>query len=250
MRLLGFCFLLLTACSDPYAEAEKANTIDAWEGYLKDGHPSLSQQIAAEQQLSGLLVAKARQTHKSADYDAVLGRFPKVSDRNKLVEERAEAAFGEAEAAGTPDAWKKFIADNPKADSILVKKATNMIAVSDYGPMLKIDEEHVDQVNLAENPNGPKDGWGFFAKVTNTGDKTVDYLNLEVRLLDAQGQKLKALQYPIVSKTGPNNMPIQEEYQAPLKPGESRQWEYTTGDVPAGWDKKIDVVAVAIKLAP
>lgn len=241
--------LLLLACADPFGDAQKANTIEAWEAYLKDGSPSLSQKLTAEQNLQALLLDRARKTKSVADYDALLTRFEKLPDRKALQQERAEASFAQADKEGTPEAWRHFLDDNKGADSILIKKATNMIAVAEYKGKLVVDSPRVEQVNLAENPAGPKDGWGFFAKVSNQGDKTIEFLNMEVRLLDESGNKLKAWQWPLVSKTGPGNMPIQEEYTFPLKPGESREWEYTTGDIPEGWSKKVAVVPVSIRFA-
>ena len=246
MRLLALV-VLLAGCANPYADAEKANTIEAWEAYLQT-KPSLSQQLAAEQQLQNLLLEKARKTKAVADYNAVIDRFPKVPERAKLIQERSEAAYAAAEKEGTPEAWKQFMKDYPTADSILIKKATNMVDVTTNKDKLKVGEPRVEQVNLAENPNGPKDGWGFFVTVTNVGTEPIGYLNMEVRLLDEAGAKLKAWQYPLVSKTGPGNMPIEDEYTKPLLPGASREWQYTTGEVPEAWSKKVQVVPVAVKV--
>ena len=44
----------------------------------------------------------------------------------------------------------------------------------------------------------------------------------------------------IATKVNPGGIPIEEEFKQPLKPGESRTWVYTTGDLPADWAKNIE----------
>lgn len=245
MRALVLLFLL-AGCADPYGDAQKVDTIEAWEGFLA-GNPSGSEKLGAEKRLEELLVARAEQSKKVEDYDAVLKKFPKSRKTKEMQAGRANAAFAVAEAEGTADAWKAFLDENPTADTALKKKARNMVAVAEYKDKLAMTEPKVEEVNLAEDPKGPKDGWGFTTVVTNDGDKAVEYLNLEVQFLDAQGQKLKAFTYPLAAQAGPGGLPLPEEYTKPLEPGQSRTWTYTTGDVPEGWSKQVKVVPVAVR---
>jgi hypothetical protein len=242
--------LFLAACADPYADAEQAGTIEAWESYLATGNPSASQKLTAEQKLEALLVAKAEETKAIPDYDAVIKRYPKSKSIKKMKEGRATAAFNVAESENTVDAWKRFLDENDTADGALKKKARDRMAVAEYVDKLGISEVKAEQVNLAEDPKGPKDGWGFSAEITNNGDKTIEYLNMELQFLDAAGKKIGASTQPAVG-ANKGGMPTAETQLKPLAPGEKRAWAFSTGEVPDGWaeGKATKLTPAAIRFA-
>lgn len=239
-------FLLLAACADPFGDAKKVDTIEAWETYLAT-EPTGSDKLAADTRLEQLLVERALTSTKLSDYDEVITRYPKSRSLAKVQAARALAHFATAEAENTPAAWEAFIKENPTADASMRKKANARVEVAGYIDKLQIGEVKVEEVNLAEDPKGPKDGWGFTAEVTNTGDKTLDFLTLEVQLLDASGGKLVAKSYPLAGTTGPGGMSLPEEYTKPLKPGDKRVWVYTMGEIPEGWSKQVRLVPTALR---
>ena len=75
MRTILLCFLL-AACADPLGDAQKVDTIEAWEAYLGTD-PSGSGRITAETRLEQMLVERALKSTKLEEYDAVITRFPK-----------------------------------------------------------------------------------------------------------------------------------------------------------------------------
>ncbi len=239
-------FLFLAACADPFGDAQKVDTIEAWQAYLAT-EPSGSDRLTAEVRLEQMLVDKAMKSSKLEDYDVVLKRFPKSRQTAKLQAGRATAHFALAEAENTTDAWKRFLEENPTADAAMRKKASARVQVAGYLDKLVIGEVKVEEVNLAEDPKGPKDGWGFTSEVQNIGDKTLDFLTLEVQLLDATGTKLLAKSYPLAGTTGPGGMALPDAYTKPLKPGEKRVWVYTTGEVPEGWSKQVRLVPTSLR---
>jgi hypothetical protein len=240
-------FSLLLACSDPFAEAEKANKIETWEAYLATG-PDGSEKMLAEQKLSMLLIDKAKAEQSVAAYDVVIKRFPKHKDIKTLKEERTKLAYIEADAAATMEGWKKFLDENADAPKLMKDKARGAIGVAEYGKIV-VGEVKMEQVNLAEDPKGPKDGWGFKVDFKNDGDKVIDYLNVELRFLDAKGQQIGAEKWPLVGQQGPGGVPVSEETAKPLKPGESRVWDYSTGNAPTTWAQQVKVVPVAVRFA-
>ena len=240
--------LFLAACADPYGDAAKIDTIEGWESFLA-ANPSGSDKLKAESRLEELLVEKTLTSSKLEDFDAVLKRFPNTRQAEKLKTARANAHYNQAEAENTPDAWQKFLDENPTAEATMKKKASNRVQVAGYQDKLVMGEVKVEQVNLAEDPKGPKDGWGFTVEVQNTGEKTLDYLNLEVQMLGADDVKLATASYPLVGQVGPGNLPLPEAYTQPLKPGDKRVWSYTTGEVPKDWTQKARVVPVALRFA-
>ncbi len=245
MRALFLALFLAGGCADPYADAEKIGTIEAWEAFLA-AEPSETQRMKAETKLEELMAERATTSKTVADFDTFLKRFPKSRKVKEMKAARADAAFAAAEADGTADAWKKFVDENPDADGSMQKRARGYVSVAEYGK-LTLSEPVVAQVNLANDPKGPLDGWGFTVEVKNEGDKAVEYLNLELVFLDAAGKKLAAKSYPVVAQTGPGGMPIEEIYTKPLEPGQARTWNYTTGEAPEGWDKKVRVVASSVR---
>ncbi len=243
---LALC-LFLAACADPFADAEKANTIEAWEGYLASGSASGSEQRIAEAKLSKLIAEKAKVENTVAAYSAYLDRFPKGIDAEELGKLRIDAAYADAEKANTAEVWGAFLTTYPEADARMRKKAEGFRAVGAYGGV-RVDAPVVSEVNLANDPKGPKNGWEIRTTVTNTGDKSITWLNLTAFYLDANGKRVSSVSYPVVAKSGPGGMPIEEMYQEPLAPGKSRTWSYATGEFPPEWSKKADVLASGIQL--
>ncbi len=242
MRNLALLLLVtsLTGCADPFGDAKKADTIEAWEAYLATS-PNGSNKLNADNRLEEMMIARANETKKVTDYDAVLKRYPTTRQKKAIAQKRAEAAFAAAEVTNTAEVWKTFLDENGTADGILKKKARKNVHVFEYVDKLVLSEPVVTQVNLAEDPKGALDGWGFSATITNSGDRTLVYLNIELLLLDDAGTKLKAMTYPAVATTGPGGMPIAEEAQKPFAPGETRTWTYSTGDVPETWKSAVKV---------
>lgn len=245
MRVLLLTLVLAGGCADPFEDTKKVDTIEAWESFLATG-PSGSRLLFANDRLEELLTAKAEASDAPPDYDAVLQKFPDSRNKKKLQEARVKSALAIAEKENSPEGWKKFEAENPFADPAIMKQAKARIAMAEYAPSITIGEPTIQQVNLAEDPKGPLDGWGFAADVTNAGDKTMVRLNMEVQLLDAEGKVQRAFQYPVVAGRLPGNMPMPEGFSDPMKPGDTRKWEYTTNDIPEGWAQKVKLVPVSV----
>jgi hypothetical protein len=253
MRFVIPLILLLAACADPYGDAQEANTVEAWEGFLKT-EPSASQKMFAEQRIEEILVRRAEESKTVADWAAVLKRFPTSKDKKKYIENKLNASMKLAsmklaEAANTEEAWKKVAEENPEADPAILKEARARADMAAYAAMLVIAEPVVKQINLAEDPKGPLNGWGIFTEVTNTGDKTVSYLNLDCEYLDAGGQPIRGDKWPVVGISGPGGVSMHDDFYKPMKPGEKRPWALTTGEPPANWGQKVKLTAVSVRFA-
>ena len=105
----------------------------------------------------------------------------------------------------------------------------------------------MEQVNLAEDPNGPLNGYGFYVDVTNKGDAAIAMLKLEIQYLNEAGQKVGSGSWPVVATRLPGGLPMADGFDKPIAPGETRQWEWTDGEFPDSWAKKSKVVATAIQ---
>ncbi len=239
---------LFAGCADPYADAQKIDTVEAWESFL-GAKPSGADKVKAEMRLERLLVRKAEASKLVADYDAVLKRFPDSRRKKDMQSGRANTAFAAAETADTVEGWKAFLDENPAADGALKKRAKQLVDVAAFAAIITIADPVVAEVNLANDPAGAKDGWSVSAAVTNNGNQAFEYANLELVFLDSGGAKLKAISYPIAAAAGPGGMPIEEALTKPLAPAETRTWSYATGEIPDGWleAKKVKLSLVSAR---
>lgn len=247
MRTACLLFALtLAACADPFAAAQKADTIEAYEQYLAD-HAEGRFAIQAKARLEQLYLEKARAEKSLEAYDAYLARFPEGALHDKALTEREEFLFEWARATDTLAAWEKFLEEYPRAHKDRRNKARNMVGVHGYRQHLHIGEVTIEQVNLAEDPEGPKDGWGFRADVTNNGPSVIASLWLTIDYLDAEGRALDSREWPVVAPRFP--VPMEEEHLLPMKPGETRQWFWSTGNLPETWSQQVRLYPSRLELA-
>lgn len=223
----------LSGCSDPIDDARTADTIEAWQAYLAKPEATGSNRMEGEGRLEALMAEKAEADKSIAGFDELLKRFPKSRAVKDWTKKRIDLALAAAEAENTEAGWQKFMADNPTADGSLIKQAKNRIAIAAYADKLAISELKIEQVNLAEDPKGPKDGWGFSCDITNNGDKAIAYLNVELRIEDPSGAGINPVTMPAVAPT--YKVPMPDEFYKPIEPGKTRHWEYTTADVPPNY---------------
>ncbi len=246
MRFGLMLAIFLVGC-DKWPEVKKADTIEAYEQYMAENPDSLKA-VEARARLEQLYIEKARADKTIEAYDAFLSRFPKGDLAGDAGEEREAVFWAWAEAQDTPEAWARYIAENAKSKSI--KKARARARMAENKDKVGVGEPDMKKVNLAEDPKGELNGWGFFAPITNKGDKPIEYLNIQVRYLDASGKTLGAKEWPVVATALPGNLPFEDGFDKPMAPGETRIWEYTAGfeELPEGWVEKIAVVPVGIRL--
>ena len=244
--LLLLPLLFAFACSDPFAEAQKTDTIEAYETFLA-ANPNSNYRLQGEIRVEELYLEKARTEATLEAYDVYMSKFPEGKLVEKAVEERREFLFNWADREDTPDSWNKYLTEYPTGDKKKSQEARKRLRMAESRDQIGLGPVEMEQVNLAENPDGPLDGWGFYTEVTNKGDKPIEYLNIRIRYLDGDGKELDHRDWPAVSPTAPQGLPQRDEFYQPIKPGESRTWEWTTGDMPAGWSKKATVSPIDIR---
>lgn len=238
MRTFLVVGFMLAGCSDPFAAANEADTIEAYDKYLQE-NPDGRFVIQARSRLETLLLEKAKETRSIEAYDQYLERFPEGALRDEGQAEREALLFDLAKQENTEAAWKRYLDEYPKARKERKQTATRMLKVHRYLPELDVTAPRVQQINLAEDPNGPLDGWGVEVDVTNKGDKTFSDLRLTVQYLTPEGGVASEREWPLVAEYWA--VPATDEQKAPFQPGDTRTWEWTTGDVPSNWDRKVRV---------
>ncbi len=225
-------------CSDPFVVAQGEDTIEAFEKYLAE-NPNGRFTMEATDRLETLYLQKAASEKSLEAYDAYLKRFPKGNQRDKALAEREKFLFAWAKEQGNVQAWERFLEEYPRADKKRKRVAKRMIEVHAYLPNLEVGEVEQKQVNMAEDPEGPLNGWGWTVSVTNKGSKRIKDLRMAIQYLGSEGQVLDEREWPVVVPTW--QTPLEAERFEVFEPGQTRTWEWTDGDMPAAWSQKVNV---------
>ncbi len=236
---------LLSSGCEPFHEVQKQDDIAAYEAYLAD-HPGSRFDLQARTRLEELYLAKADEAKTLEGYDDYLTRFSDGIYREKAMTKREDFLFSRARDVDSLAAWEQFLAEYPNADKKRKKAARQAIEVAGYREHLALGEARRKRINLAEQKDGPLDGWQFDVDVTNNGPKTITYLSLWVQW-DRPGQVAGRDEWPVVSERWP--IPMEEEKKAPIKPGQTRTWTWTTRDVPEDYDGPVKITPSAINFA-
>jgi len=241
----GGLLMVLTACGDNFSVVQKEDTIEAYEAYLAE-NPDSRWTLQANDRLETLYLEKAREEKSLEAYDAYLERFPEGKLRGKALDEREEFLFDWAKSEDSKAAYEKFLDEYPKADKKRRRHAERMIEVHEYLGKVDLSDTKVEQVNMAENPDGPKDGWGFSVDVTNKGTEPIVDMRLQIQYLSPEGGVLREKQWPVVAPKFP--IPMEEEKKVPIAPGETRTWWWTDGAIPERWLENKETRIKVVKL--
>jgi len=243
MRSLTLAALLLLSGCDSFDDVRKQNTIEAYETYLEQ-NPEGRNVLEARTKLEALLIERARSDKSLEAYDAYLQRFPKGAFARDAFNEREAYLWDWADLENTVASWDKYLAEYPSFEAKKVRQARKRKAAAEYRDSMSWTEPSFEQANLAEDPEGPLNGWKFTSQVTNNGDKVLTSVHMTIRYLDADGKRILDETWPVVS---PNfGVPVEEWRKEPLKPGASRQWDLLSDKVPSSWSKKVELFPSSI----
>ncbi len=255
-RPLRWCAVLalastvaLTACGPSYDEYRKTDTIEGWEEFLSKTNPNNPHYYKAENRLAELEfeVAKAEGTPEALD--AFLEEFsePQFAPiREKCDVVREDVVYNWADETGTAEAWEQFLAEFPKTKRRRKLEARKRIKMGQYIDQVALGPVRQERVNLAEDPEGPLNGWGWEIDVTNNTPKAWYKLTMGLYFLDDEGRVVDRRDWPVVAKYLPGYLPYETGFDKPMEPGETRTWQYTDGDVPEGWARKVRIVPVNV----
>ena len=240
--------LTLLACGPSFYDVQQKDTIEAYEAYLAEASPADPNYTQATFRLEELVLEKAREQQSLEGYDMYLDRYPPESNpqlRETALAEREQFLYEWADEKDDPEGWEKFLEEYPRADKKRKQEARRRLKVAEYRDALKWGPIQFERINLAEDPDGPLNGWAITSEVTNGGDKTVTYLNVEVRFKNESGYVYAKTRWPWVAPRFP--VPIEEEFKVPVKPGETREYLYTTEEPEGGtWSQSVELRPVTI----
>lgn len=249
-RMLVLSLALLAACGPSFRDVQKENTIEAFEKFIAE-NPSNSSIPMAKIKLEELVLQKAREAQSLEAYDEYLQRYPEGSDaklREQAWTEREAHLYKWAETTNTPEAWQKVLDDYPRGDKKRLEDARRRLKLSSYAAQIVVAPAIVEPANLAENPDGPLDGFLFTADVTNNTDRTITTLLMRLEYLNAEGRVIAVDNWPLVAPKAPGNLPIEEEWKVPVKPGETRTWEFLDmAPEEPGWSNQVRLIATGVQ---
>lgn len=252
-------------CSDPYGEAEQANTIEAYEAFI-EANPTSSDVMQAKLKLEELMLEKARASKSMEDYDAYLTYFKKFpTSKRKYAEiedERKNVLFDQATETNTVAAWEKFIEEYKVLSPKDARIAQQRLTVAKYVSNLQMDPIEKTQVNLNGDENGPLNGWEFSTRITNNGDQDIEALRIRISFLDVDGLVVDRQDYTVIGcgdycqrmfvfedPSYAESEPEIGRIKPPMKAKEARDFIVQTGNVPANWSKKVRTDFLSIKFA-
>ncbi|MED5371336.1 MAG: hypothetical protein VX899_10010 [Myxococcota bacterium] len=244
-----FFLVTLLACGPSFSEVQKQDSIEAYEAYIAAA-PSSPNAFTAKLRLEELYLEAAQEAGSKEGYDRYMEKYaddPEARLLDKAKEGRESFVYQNAVDLNTAEAWQAYMDEYPKGEKKYKQEARRRLEMLEYVDHIEIGAVEVVGANLAEDPDGPLDGFLITSDITNTGDKTVKSLNVAIQYLDAEGKVIETDKWPWVAPQAPGNLPIEEEWKVPVKPGETRTYTYLdTAPDAAGWVKKVKLVPTSI----
>ncbi len=245
MRAVLLPLLLLLAC-DGFGDVQRADTIDGYETWLTE-NPGHTKAFEANIRLEELYLAKARESGTLDTWDEYLKRWPKGHHHEAALKEREGHLFAWAQWEANEAGWKRYLTEYAKGFPKHTAVARAGLKATAYATNLSITDVVARKINLAEDPEGPLDGMAFTSEITNNGDQTIEALWFVLHYLDEAGKSVGSRKWPVVAPYAEFPVPIEEERTVPMKPGETRTWEWWAGDFPKSYAGKTRLVPMRIR---
>lgn len=250
IALLTLALALATAVGcDDYGAVQQEDTIEAYERYLAE-NPDSSNAFTANIRLEELYLDKARKEATLEAYDAYLARWPEGIHTETAHAERESMLYTRAQREGTAQAWRTFLEEYPKAKPRQARTARRALEAAEYVEAhMTIGPIASEKVNLAEDPQGPLNGTRFSTAITHDGERTVASLWFRLFYLNEQGGILDTDEWPLVAPYAEFPVPVPEAQTLPMAPGETRTWEWSTGDLPERFSGEVRIRPYKIRFA-
>jgi tetratricopeptide (TPR) repeat protein len=259
--VLPFVALLgaLSACGGgpSFRSVMEQGTPEAYEAWFKTADPKDADFVTAYVQLEKILFDKALVEGSIEAFDRFFARYPAKKHASypqgftpmyfdKAWKEREAVLWSWADQQNSREAFARFLEDYPNAGKKRKAEGRRRVHMLDNLDKLRVGPVRQERVNLAENPEGALDGWGFWVEVTNVGDKPIERCSLAIYYLGDGDRVLDRDEWPVVAKRLPGNLPFAEGFDKPMAPGETRTWEWTTGETADGWSQRVRITPVDI----
>lgn len=234
--LAASSFLLLAGCDSQQSalrEAQVAGTPEAYEAFLAQ-YPDSVYAESVRKDIEEIRYGRAKDGNQSALWREYLEHHPEGKYVKTARKMEDEVSFNEANETRTAAAYQAYLDSHPSGE--FVRTARGEMDELGYLDKVTIDNYRVEKVNLAKDPKGPLNGWGMYADVHNKGDRIIIEAQLELQFTDATGKVLDTRKWWVVAEELVG-MPTPPRIQPPLRPENSREFQFTTGEPPEGWNE-------------
>jgi hypothetical protein len=234
LAALAFSLIALSGCDSQQGalrEAQMAGTPEAYEAFLAQ-YPDSTYAASVRESVEDLRYSNAKNGTESALWREYLEQHPQGKYVKQARKMEDEVSFHEADAARTPVSYQTYLDSHPSGE--FVKTARGEMDELAYLENVFIDNYRVERLNLARDPKGPLNGWGFYADVHNNGDRIIIEVQVELQFLDETGKVLDTRMWWAVAPQL-MGMPTPARIIPPLRPEALREFEFTTGEPPEGW---------------
>lgn len=233
---LAAIVLALVGCeANALHQARMTDTPEVYEAFLQK-YPDHEEAEWMRDRMEELRFLKAKDAGTSAALAEYIVVHPEGAHVKAARVLEDEIAFKEAETAGTPKSYQAYLDSHPEGK--FLEQARYEYEERVYLDKILLENVRVEPVNLANDPDGPMNGWGVFADVRNAGIRNVVEVELLIHYLNAKGESIDTDRWWAVAK-GLLGMPTPPYIVPPLPPEEIRVFRWTTGDAHEKWDKKV-----------
>jgi len=247
-----FFLVLALGCASAYEKAQKVDTVEAYEQFIKE-NPASTDVGAAHRRVAELKLAEAKKVGTLEAYDKFIAEFPRGKSYEEAMELRKPMVVAAAEKADTAEAWEQVIKEYGTIDGRLRARAIRESAAAREGAVLLLGEVKTEQVNFDGDPKGALDGWQVSAPVTNKGTQSAENVQITLHFRDAAGVDVDSRRWPLVAPHLPQMLPMPKGFDVPLAPGETRTFAFKANSLKPGWKTvtlEIDSVKWAVPAAP
>ncbi len=233
---------MAVGCSEAedWRKAELTDSAEVYREFLEK-HPDSEYAPEAIKRIEEQDYVRAVELETAAAFGEYLANHPEGSNSDAARQNHARLLFEEGKRETSAEKMARYIEMYPEGAAIT--EAKHFKHVYEYAENIAITDVKVTKVNLQGKEDGPLDGHAFTAKVTNNGDKSLTTVQIRMEWLsDWDVVLLQRLWYVA---TPPLDMyPTAEWMQVPMKPGETRDFEYEFGRYvrPDNWNEKVRLV--------
>ena len=236
--LTALALALLAGCeANALHEARMTDTPAAYEAFLQK-YPDHEEAEWMRDRMEELRYMKAKDAGTSRALRDYITSHPEGAHTEDARILEDEVAFKEAEGTSTAASYQGYLDAHP--DGKFLEKARYEYEEKMYLDKIALENQRVERINLANDPEGPKNGWGIFADVKNIGPRNVVEVEIVVHYLDDAGNSVDTDKWWAVAK-GLMGMPTPPYIVPPLPPEAIREFKWTTGQTHEKWAQKVNL---------
>jgi hypothetical protein len=250
--------LALFACGpDPFDVAMDDGSIETLQTFLVENpdHRLAYMAVSAIEKRYGEI---AQESNTVEAWDDYMTRYPEGEHVRDGREIRERLMYDIAAAENTPESWQAFLDAYQYSTTPLKDRAEKRLVVAPFLEQLQFGEVSVNPANLAENPEGPMDGYAVTADFHNTTGQTIEKLTIQIDFTSDNDGVIQSERWPLVADRNPDRTGRTELEQRAIRNNEHREFvftiepigvHYNEGEPDTRWNRQAVLTPVFIVFA-